>query len=188
VLGHTPTSYTENGNTYYIITDHLGSPREIVESNGTILKTIDYDSFGNVIADSNPTLKIPFGFAGGLQDNDTGLVRFGYRDYDPSVGRWTARDPIGFAGGDTNLYGYVFSDPVNFVDLLGLEIEIVGGPDYSTDDVSDRIKDKLPETLVDILKKADEARRKKVDTPRGVEGKVVICGKRNEIVNIKIFY
>jgi RHS repeat-associated protein len=35
---------------------------------------------------------VPFGFAGGLQDKDTGLVRFGYRDYDPDVGRWTAKE------------------------------------------------------------------------------------------------
>ena len=47
-------------------------------------------------------------------------MRFGYRDYDPHTGRWTARDPIGFAGGDSNLYGYVHGDPVNFIDPLGL--------------------------------------------------------------------
>ena len=46
-------------------------------------------------------------------DGDGNLKqRFGYRDRDPETGRWTARDPIGFAGGDTNLYGYVLGDPV----------------------------------------------------------------------------
>ena len=59
-----------------------------------------------------------------MQDNDTGLVRFGYRDYDPETGRWTARDPIGFAGGDTNLYGYVFNNPISFIDPIGLEVYI----------------------------------------------------------------
>lgn len=59
--------------------------------------------------------------AGGIYDVDTGLVRFGARDYDASVGRWTAKDPIRFSGGDTNLYGYVLVDPVNFVDSDGLE-------------------------------------------------------------------
>jgi len=39
------------------------------------------------------------------------LTRFGYRDYDASTGKWTAKDPIGFDGGDTNLYGYVLGDP-----------------------------------------------------------------------------
>ncbi len=42
-------------------------------------------------------------------------------DYDPETGRWTAKDPIGFAGGDTNLYGYTANDPVNFVDVNGLQ-------------------------------------------------------------------
>ncbi len=73
-----------------------------------------YDSFGSIINDTNLTLRIPFGFGGGLHDRDTNLVRFGARDYDPALGRWTAKDPIDFAGGDLNLYGYVLSDPVNF--------------------------------------------------------------------------
>ncbi|GBC59939.1 hypothetical protein DENIS_0881 [Desulfonema ishimotonii] len=63
---------------------------------------------------------MPFGFAGGLYDADTGLIRFGHRDYDPDTGRWTAKDPILFAGGDTDLYGYCLSDPVNWVDPDGL--------------------------------------------------------------------
>ncbi len=47
-------------------------------------------------------------------------MRFGARDYDPETGRWTAKDPIGFGGGDANLYGYVVGDPVNLVDPSGL--------------------------------------------------------------------
>jgi RHS repeat-associated protein len=72
-----------------------------------------------VILDTNPGFQ-PFGFAGGIYDRDTGLTRFGARDYDPETGRWTARDPIGFAGGDFNLYGYVRNDPVNKIDPTGL--------------------------------------------------------------------
>jgi len=92
-----------------------------------VIKQIDYDAFGNVTSDSNPEFEIPFGFAGGLQDSDTGLIRFGYRDYDPETGRWTARDPIGFAGGDTNLYGYVLGDPINLVDPNGQAAWAVAG-------------------------------------------------------------
>jgi RHS repeat-associated protein len=55
-----------------------------------LLKKIIYDTFGNIISDSNTSLKVPFGFAGGLQDRDTGLIRFGFRDYDPFTGRWIA--------------------------------------------------------------------------------------------------
>jgi RHS repeat-associated protein len=118
-LGHTPVKFTQNNNTYYITSDHLGSPRTITDESGSVIKALDYDNFGNVVSDSNESFEIPFGFAGGLKDSDTSLLRFGYRDYDPQIGRWTARDPIGFAGGDTNLYGYVASDLVNFVDPTG---------------------------------------------------------------------
>jgi len=85
-----------------------------------VIKSIEYDAFGKVVGDTDPTFAMPFGFAGGLHDPDTGLVRFGYRDYDPETGRWTAKDPILFAGGDTDLYGYCLSDPVNMTDPSGL--------------------------------------------------------------------
>jgi RHS repeat-associated protein len=62
----------------------------------------------------------PFAFAGGLYDADTGLVRFGARDYDAVTGRWTAKDPILFRGGQMNLYVYVGNDPVNYFDPTGL--------------------------------------------------------------------
>jgi RHS repeat-associated protein len=96
--------------------DHLGSPRLIVNtSTGATVEEIDYDEFGNVTNDTAPGT-IPFGFAGGLYDGDTGLVRFGARDYDASVGRWVSKDPIRFEGGSFNLYGYVVNDPVDLFD------------------------------------------------------------------------
>lgn len=117
---NTPDYMTRDGRTYRIVTDHLGSPRLVVDTvSGEIAQRMDYDTFGNVTVDTNPGFQ-PFGFAGGLYDRDTGLVRFGARDYDPQVGRWTSKDPIGFLGGDTNLYGYVLHDPVNLVDPFGL--------------------------------------------------------------------
>jgi RHS repeat-associated protein len=119
-LGQTPTAFTQGTNRYYIITDQIGTPRFITDETGTLVKQIDYDAYGNVIADTNPAMDIPFGFAGGLKDNHTGLIRFGYRDFAPETGRWTARDPIGFAGGDTNLYGYVGGNSIQFIDLSGL--------------------------------------------------------------------
>jgi RHS repeat-associated protein len=78
---------------------------------------MDYDEFGNVLIDTNPGFQ-PFGFAGGLYDHETGLVRFGSRDYCPEVGRWTTKDPIlVFAG--PNLYAYVGNNPVNLIDPSG---------------------------------------------------------------------
>ncbi|MDO9183628.1 MAG: RHS repeat-associated core domain-containing protein, partial [Bacteriovorax sp.] len=69
----------------------------------------------------------PFGFAGGLYDSDTKLVRFGLRDFDSEIGRWNSKDVIRFSAGDSNLYGYTFSDPVNFVDPSGLIINDPNG-------------------------------------------------------------
>ena len=109
-----------DGTVYRLITDHLGSVRLVVNvADGTVVQRLDYDSFGRVLSDTNPGFQ-PFGFAGGLYDDDTGLVRFGARDYDAYTGRWTAKDPILFGGRQTNLYAYVAGDPVNRVDPSGL--------------------------------------------------------------------
>jgi RHS repeat-associated protein len=122
-----PVAFTSNGVVYYLDYDQVGSLRLVADASGTVVKQIEYDTFGNIISDSNPTFDIPFGFAGGLHDRQTGLVRFGFRDYDPDVGRWTAKDPILFAGGDTDLYGYVLNDPVNLVDPTGQIAGIIIG-------------------------------------------------------------
>lgn len=115
-----PVAMTRNNETYYLAYDPAGSLRMVSDTVGNVVKQIRYDTFGNVIDDTNPSFAMPFGFAGGLYDTQTGLIRFGLRDYDPGVGRWTAKDPIFFSGGDTDLYGYCMNDPVNFVDPEGL--------------------------------------------------------------------
>lgn len=113
-----PSYMIRDGVTYRIISDHLGSPRLVIDaSSGTVVQRVDYDEFGRVIADSNPGFQ-PFGFAGGIYDTNTGLVRFGARDYSTEVGRWLSKDPIKFDGG-LNLYGYTFNDPINFRDDNG---------------------------------------------------------------------
>ena len=125
--GRMPVSMSYNASTYYLTYDQVGSLRAITDSTGAIVKRVDYDSYGNILSDSNPTFSIPFGFAGGLQDRDTGLVRFGARDYDPAIGKWTDKDPIDFKGGDLNLFGYVLGDPVNGMDPEGRVLHIIGG-------------------------------------------------------------
>lgn len=116
-----PEYMIKDGVTYRIITDHLGSPRLVVNtSTGQIVQRMDYDEFGSVTNDTNPGFQ-PFGFAGGLYDTDTGLVRFVFRDYDSETGRWTAEDPIGFAGGQMNLYEYIGNNPMNRIDPSGTE-------------------------------------------------------------------
>jgi RHS repeat-associated protein len=112
--------------TYQLVKDHLGSVRYVVDTTtGVVAQELDYDAWGRVLVDTNPGLQ-PFGFAGGLYDADTGLVRFGAREYSPEIGRWTAKDPIGFDGGDTNIYAYVGNDPVNRGDATGLSAVYTG--------------------------------------------------------------
>jgi len=116
--GNSPDYMVRSGVTYKFIKNHLGSIRLVVNtSTGATVQRIDYDTYGKVVADTNPGLQ-PFGFAGGLYDAETGLVRFGARDYDAETGRWTSKDPSLFAGG-LNLYGYTNNDPVNFIDSNG---------------------------------------------------------------------
>jgi RHS repeat-associated protein len=116
-----PIAMTDkDNNRYYLHYDQVGSLRAVSDTNHNIIKEITYDTYGNIINDTNPNFKVPFGFAGGLYDQDTKLTRFGYRDYDAYTGKWTAKDPIGFDGGDSNLYGYVWSDPINWIDTTGL--------------------------------------------------------------------
>jgi RHS repeat-associated protein len=120
--GNVPSYMTKGGVTYRIIAEQLGSPRFVINtSSGSVAQRIDYDEFGNILNDTSPGFQ-PFAFAGGLYDQHTRLIRLGTRDYYPEVGRWTARDPILFDGWDTNLYGYVFNDPINWLDLLGLQL------------------------------------------------------------------
>ncbi|MDH4101644.1 MAG: RHS repeat-associated core domain-containing protein, partial [Nitrospirota bacterium] len=117
--GNVPEYMISNGVTYRIVTDHLGSVRMVVNTaTGAVMQEMRYDEFGVVLLDTNPGFT-PFGFAGGIYDTDTKLTRFGARDYDAETGRWTSKDPIGFSGGDTNLYGYVLQDPVNYFDPTG---------------------------------------------------------------------
>ncbi len=134
-----PDYMVKGGVTYRIITDHLGSPRLVIDvATGNVEQRLDYDEFGNILRDTNPGFQ-PFGFAGGLYDRDTKLTRFGARDYDAEIGRWTSKDPIDFSGGDTNLFGYVFADPINFIDLFGLRLCPVNLPGLGATFLDDSI-------------------------------------------------
>jgi RHS repeat-associated protein len=73
-----------------------------------------------------------FRFSTKYQDDETSLLYYGYRYYNPSTGRWMSRDPIEEEGG-VNLYGFVINNPVNQVDLLGhAVIEASSGQNLSS--------------------------------------------------------
>jgi RHS repeat-associated protein len=116
-----PDYMVREGVTYRIVTDHLGSPRLVVNTaTGAIVQEMRYDEYGNVLTDTNRGFQ-PFGFAGGIYDRDTRLVRFGARDYDAESGRWTSKDPLLFNAGVLNLYAYAYNNPINYKDNNGLD-------------------------------------------------------------------
>lgn len=107
---------------YRLVKNQVGTVLAVVDAtSGEVAQRIEYDEFGRVLFDSAPGLQ-PFGFAGGLYDAESGFVRFGARDYEPTTGRWTARDPVRFAGG-ANVYVYTFSSPINASDIAGLDVD-----------------------------------------------------------------
>lgn len=108
-----PASMQCRGKRYTLGWDQAGSLRAVIDGQGEVVKEIDYDAFGFILTETAPEMRIPFGFAGGLQDRDTGLIRYRFRDYVPDIGRFTAKDPIGCKGGDGALRGYGLGDPVN---------------------------------------------------------------------------
>ena len=115
-----PGVMTVEQGTFILLFDQTGSLRTVANASGQVIKEIEYDTFGNIVAETVPDFDIPFGFAGGLHDRATGLVRFGVRDYLPEVGRFMAKDPLGLGGGDPDVYGYCLDDPINRVDPSGM--------------------------------------------------------------------
>jgi RHS repeat-associated protein len=126
-----PDYMVRGGVSYRIISDWRGDVRLVVDTTkvgaAAIVQRVDYDEWGIVTylvdpeyAPDGPALCFqPFGFAGGLWEPSTGVVRFGARDYDPLMRRWIQKDPIGFAGGQENVYVYVGDDPINGGDPAG---------------------------------------------------------------------
>ena len=107
---------------YRLVTDHLGSVRAVVRAtDGVVVERRDFDAWGVSTFASAPLFQ-SLGYAGGLTDAETGLIRFGARDYEPEVGRWTCKDPVGFKSRQPNLQSYVENRPVDSSDPSGLSV------------------------------------------------------------------
>jgi RHS repeat-associated protein len=107
-----------DGTASYLVADHLGTTRAITDASGSVISTLTYDSFGKVTGGSAPTR---YTYTGREIDVETGLMYYRARWYDPQQGRFLSMDPLGFSGGDVNLYSYVVSNPVNFRDPTGTQ-------------------------------------------------------------------
>lgn len=107
-----------NGAKYYYSRDHLGSIRNVVDSNGVIQASYQYDPFGVCLQTSGAYVS-DLGFQGFLRHPGSGLLFSPTRAYSPQLGRWLSRDPIQERGG-LNLYAFVNQNPLSAVDITGL--------------------------------------------------------------------
>ena len=112
-----PLAVQQGTNTYYYHADGLGSITALSNTSGNVVQTYSYDSFGNITATGN--ISQPFTYTGREYDSETGMYFYRARYYDPKVGRFVTKDPIGFAGDDVNLYNYVGANSVNRKDPSG---------------------------------------------------------------------
>jgi RHS repeat-associated protein len=109
-----------SGTTMWYLTDKLGSVREDVNTSGSVLDSITYDSYGNILSESSPSSGDRFKFTGREWDSEIGQYYYRSRNYAPGIGRFESEDPLGFAAGDSNLYRYVFNAPADSADPNGL--------------------------------------------------------------------
>jgi len=125
-----------NAGTYCCAYDANGNVMGLVSAaDGSVAARYEYGPFGELIRATGPMAKVnPFRFSTKYQDEETGLVYYGYRYYDPGTGRWLNRDPINELGHRTllakrssrigadasNLYEFVHNNPINWIDPSGL--------------------------------------------------------------------
>ncbi len=106
-----------NGTTYIPLHDRQGNITLLLDSNAAPIETYHYDAFGQETTPEVP--KSPWRFSSKRVDPETGLVYFGRRYYDPTLGKWLTQDPLGLKAGP-NLYAYVLNGPMTKFDLYGL--------------------------------------------------------------------
>jgi len=114
-----PLSEFRSGTTSFYEQDGVGSVSSLSSATGVLANNYVYDLFGKVTASSGTLINL-FRYAGRELDSETGIYGYRMRYYDQNVGRFLSEDPIGFKGSGTNFYAYVYNNPINLVDPLGL--------------------------------------------------------------------
>ena len=109
---------TDSTGTYSPITNALGSVLALANSSGNITTQYGYDPYGNTTSSGGTSTNV-FEYTGRENDAD-GLYFYRARYYSPQFGRFISEDPLGFGGGNVNLYGYAFGSPANLIDPFGL--------------------------------------------------------------------
>jgi len=115
-----PLVMEKGSQSFFYHADGLGSITEITDSLGVVKQRYSYSSFGKIESQLDPNFIQPYTFTAREFDPETGLYFYRTRYYNADTARFLQEDPIGFAGGDLNLYTYVLNQPINWVDPWGL--------------------------------------------------------------------
>ncbi len=108
----------QDGQDYSYLYDGKGNVMALIDSDQQVVTSYRYDEFGKPIKKAG-SLDQPYRFSTKQYDEPTGLSIYPFRFYNPAIGKWMTRDPLGEAGG-INLYNFTSNNPVNIVDPLGL--------------------------------------------------------------------
>ena len=119
-----------DNNYHYYIKDHLGNNRVVADANGTVEESNQYYPFGLNYANSNSSLQ-PYKYNGKELDTKNGLnwYDYGARHYDAALGRWHVMDPLSEKYFSGSPYIYCGSNPVNRIDLFGMDYWSTSNPD-----------------------------------------------------------
>ena len=166
--GFVPTAKLVNGKAYSIISDHLGTPILAIDSEGNEVWNRQLDIYGRVKREIKASSLgddvrpfIPFLYQGQYYDFETNLAYNRFRYYSPETGVYISQDPIGLAGGNPTLYGYV-KDSNWWVDRFGLDIR----------DNYEKGKNREEERVEELKEKYSEIQRECY--LRDAEGKIKI--------------
>ncbi|MFK1719650.1 RHS repeat-associated core domain-containing protein [Bacteroides fragilis] len=116
----TPVAKVTDGERYTIVHDYLGTPTQAYDSKGELVWEMLLDVYGKVKECHGDRTLVPFRYQGQYEDEETGLYYNRFRYYSPQMGMYISSDPIGLAGNNPTLYGYV-EDVNSYLDLFGLE-------------------------------------------------------------------
>jgi len=117
-----PLTRIKGSTVRHYVLDALGSVIALTDDSGVVKTTYTYDPFGHVTV-SGEASDNPFQYTG--RENDgTGLYYYRFRYYSPELQRFISEDPIRLRGGDINFYSYIYNNPVNYTDPLGLGYRI----------------------------------------------------------------
>ena len=113
------------GPKYFYHYDGLGSVTELTDKYGVVKENYTYDPYG-MPSITNSAVGNPYRFTGREFDEESGIYHYRARQYDPKIGRFLQRDPIGYYD-SMNLFAYVNNNPVNYKDPHGEYLVYVGG-------------------------------------------------------------